>query len=255
MVLATTNFELVRDTVTRIERSMSGQYGLLPSNQDIRNAATFLRQHLQSELPSSPVDAIISGEPIVISRELAQDLRTMFDTLEKRSIADNLLRRQLSNIPNQIPEGINIHIFFFAWFVYGAVTGICMSQGYLLEYGQFAHEYFGKYIPSVNRIDKLTKIDVTLAKSHASVMFMSMPLLFIGFLFCSVEESIAGVRRNGKETLVFALLVVIASGVFVSGLGHSLGERSFFAFSMLATLLTGLCAYIYRVAYCIATKR
>lgn len=90
---------------------MSGQYGLLPSNQDIRNAATFLRQHFQSELPSGPVDAIISGAPIVISRELAQNLRTMFDTLEKRSVTDNLLRRRLTYIPNQIPEGVRtVHI-------------------------------------------------------------------------------------------------------------------------------------------------
>jgi hypothetical protein len=130
-----------------------------------------------------------------------------------------------------------------------------MSQGYLLEFSQSAHESFGQFIPSVKRIERLTNLDVALAKGHASMMLMSMPLLFIGLLFCNVEDSVAGVRKKGKETVAAAILVAVASMVFVAGFSHSIGRSSFFAFSILSTLITGLSAYCYRVAFCIATKK
>ncbi len=150
---------------------------------------------------------------------------------------------------------ISLSFVVFAWIIYGEVTAFCMSHGHLLEFSQLAHENFGQFIPSITRIERLTNIDVALAKRHASTMLISMPALFILFLFCSVEDSIAGVRKKGKETLAVAFLIAIASLVFVAGFGHNIGRSSFFAFSILATLITGLSAYCYRLAFCVATKK
>ncbi len=101
----------------------------------------------------------------------------------------------------------------------------------------------------------ISNLDVALVKGHASVMLASMPILFIGFLFCDVEESISGVRKKAKESQVIAALVAIASLVFIGGFNHSIGRSSFAAFSLLSTGLTGLSAYCYRVAFCLATKK
>jgi hypothetical protein len=150
---------------------------------------------------------------------------------------------------------ISLFVIVFAWLSYGEVTAFCMSHGYLLELGQLAHENVGQFIPSVKRIERLTNLDVALAKMHASTMLISMPALFIVFLFCNVEDSIAGVRKKGKETLAVAFLIAIASLVFVAGFSHNIGRSSFFAFSILSTLITGLSAYCYRVAFCVALKK
>ena len=150
---------------------------------------------------------------------------------------------------------ISLSVVVFAWCIYGQEIGFLISNGLLLEFGQLAHEHFGQFIPSVKRIEHLANFDVALAIGHASIMLLSLPMLFIGLLFCNVEDSVAGVRKKGKETVTVAMLVAIASGVFVAGFGHSIGRSSFFAFSILSTLIAGLSAYCYRVAFCIATKK
>lgn len=141
------------------------------------------------------------------------------------------------------------------WLAFGLAISFSMSQGYLLNFGEFAYDYFGRFIPSVNRIEPISNHDVALVKGYASAMLASMPMLFIGFLFCDVEEIVSGVRKKAKEAQVIATLVAIASLVFIGGFNHSIGRSSFEAFSLLSTGLTGLSAYCYRVAFCLATKQ
>lgn len=160
----------------------------------------------------------------------------------------------MSNV--QLPQKyLGLSILGFAWLIYGLATAFCLSHGHLLEFSQFAYENFGKFIHSVNRIERLANLDVALAKGHASVMLMSTPLLFAGLLWCDVEDYISGVRKKGKETVAIALLVAIASLVFIAGFNHSIGRGNFAKFSLLSTLITGLSAYCYRMAFCIATKK
>lgn len=139
---------------------------------------------------------------------------------------------------------------------FGLAISFCMSQGYLLDIGESAYDSFGRYIPSVVRIKQpISNVDVALMKNYASVMLASMPILFLGFLFCDVEESISGVRKKAKESQVVATLVAIASLVFLVGFNHSIGRSSFAAFSMLTTGLTGISTYLYRLAFCLAAKK
>lgn len=149
----------------------------------------------------------------------------------------------------------SLSILGLAWLIYGLALAFCLSQGYLLEFSEFAYENLGKHIPSVSHIEHFSKYDTALAKKHASVMLASMPVLFIGFLFCDVEDSVLGVRKKGKESLATAMLVAIASLVFIAGFNNSIGRGSFANFSLLSIGLTGLSAYCYRVAFCVATKK
>ncbi|WP_428826162.1 hypothetical protein ACLIKD_18420 [Azonexus sp. IMCC34842] len=150
---------------------------------------------------------------------------------------------------------LSLSILGFAWLIYGLATAFCLSHGHLREFSEFAYDNFGKFIPSVNRIERLTNLDVALAKGHASLMLASIPLLFGGFLFCDVENSVSGIRKKGKETIAVVLLIVIASGIFIAGFNHSIGRNNFAKFSLLSTLITGISAYCYRLAFCIATKK
>ncbi len=155
----------------------------------------------------------------------------------------------------EIRKHVSPSIVGLVWLAFGLAISFCMHQGYLLNFGEFAYSSFGRFIPSVGRIEPISNLDVALVKGHASVMLASMPILFIGFLFCDVEESISGVRKKAKESQVIAALVAIASLVFIGGFNHSIGRSSFAAFSLLSTGLTGLSAYCYRVAFCLATKK
>lgn len=141
------------------------------------------------------------------------------------------------------------------WLAFGLATSVAMHSGYLLTFGEFAYDSFGRFIPSVSRIEPISGDEVALVKGYASVMLASMPMLFLGFLFCDVEESVSGVRKKAKESQVIATLVAVASLVFIGGFNHSIGRSSFAAFSLLSTGLTGLSAYCYRVAFCLATKK
>jgi hypothetical protein len=155
----------------------------------------------------------------------------------------------------QFQKHMSPSILGLAWLAYGLITAFYMHQGYLLDFGEFAYDIFGKFVPSVNRIERISNLDVALAKGHASVMLASMPILFLGFLFCDVEDSVSGVRKKAKESQAIAMLLAIASLVFIAGFNHSIGRGSLVMFSLLSTGLTGLSAYCYRVAFCLATKK
>ena len=141
------------------------------------------------------------------------------------------------------------------WLVFGLATAFFMHEGHLLDLGEFAYNAFGRFIPSVSRIERISNLEVALAKGHASVMLASMPMLFLALLHCDVEDSVSGVRKKGKESLAFAMLFTIASLVFIAGFNHRIGRSSFVMFSLLSTGFTGIAAYLYRVAFCIATKK
>ncbi len=141
------------------------------------------------------------------------------------------------------------------WLALGLAISFCMHKGYLLNCGEVAYDYFGRFIPSVRRIEPISNLNVALLKGYASVLLASMPMLFLGFLFCDVEESVSGVRKKAKESQGVAIFVAIASLIFVGGFNHSIGRSSFAAFSLLSTGLTGLSAYCYRIAFCLATKK
>lgn len=154
-----------------------------------------------------------------------------------------------------IRKHVSPSIVGLVWLAFGLAISFFMHQGYLLNFGEFAYDYFGRFIPSVRRIEPISNLDVALLKGHASVMLASIPLSFIGFLFCDVEESVSGVRIKAKEPQVIVTLVAIASLVFIGGFNHLIGRSSFAAFSLLSTGLTGMSAYCYRVAFCLAAKK
>lgn len=149
---------------------------------------------------------------------------------------------------------IQVWMITIGWVVYGQALAFFMSHGYLVDVGQIVFDGFGKFIPSISRIASNPNLDVTLAQSLASLLLLSIPILFVAFLFCDFEGGVVGVREKGKEVLAVLLLTAIGSGVFVAGFNHSIAKNGFVAFSLLSTLITYLSAYCYRVAFCIATK-
>ena len=155
----------------------------------------------------------------------------------------------------QFQKHLSPSMLGLAWLVVGLAIAFCLHEGQLQDLGEFAYNTFGKFIPSISRIERISNLEVTLAKGHASLMLASMPILFLALLLCNVEDSVSGVRKKGKESLVIAILITIGSLVFIAGFNHPIGRNGFAMFSLLSTGLTGLAAYCYRVAFCIATKK
>lgn len=152
-------------------------------------------------------------------------------------------------------KSIPILAIAVAWLTYSQLIALGISFGHLVEFGSLVWGALRDLIPSISRMDSYRYFDDTSAKLHASLMLASMPFLFVAFLATNVEPSVEGVRKKGTEIVVTLSLVLVASIVFLAGFGFKVGRGSLLSFSLLSCLVTGLSAYCYRVAFCIATKK
>jgi hypothetical protein len=143
---------------------------------------------------------------------------------------------------------IPLWVSIVVWFLYSQLVAYGMSSGYILDTGYFLWEVFGQFIPSITRLVEPTSQPYKLL---ATVMLVSMPLLFIVLLFVDVEEGIKGVRIKKTEVKAATILCIVGSSIFIAGFGSRSFRGSYLIFSMGAAFLTYISAYSYRTAYCI----
>lgn len=150
-------------------------------------------------------------------------------------------------------------LLLFLWMLYGMAIAYGISEGFLRAFSQAVWESMMRYVPSIWRIKDEYSFDVHLARQIASVIMLSMPILFMLMLPADVEESIHGARKKGTEIKALFIFLFLGSLIFVVGLGVTgltrLFGRSMYGFSMKASLLIFLCTYLYRLAFCVAFKR
>jgi hypothetical protein len=184
------NLERARDTVARIESSVSGQIGRLPSNPEIRETAAFLHKHLKEDLVQGSVAELASRSPLVINAELAQGLRSAVSRLDMRMAKDASLREDLAYVPNQIASEVRD-------------KNIAMSLGLLL-YGGLGFWFDDIYVPG---------------KRTAGVHFHGTPMLIIlAAMACAVANLLTVVidhydHRNNEQVYRAAAKVTQALGV------------------------------------------
>lgn len=142
-----------------------------------------------------------------------------------------------------------------AWLIYGQLIALGIASGYLVELGTLVWGALRDALPSIGRMDGRQYFDDLFAKLHASLMLVSMPLLFVGLLATDVESTVEKIRRKRTEVVATLLFVSVGSLVFFTGFGNRIGHGSLLGFSLLSCFLTGSSAYCYRLAFCVVTKR
>lgn len=154
---------------------------------------------------------------------------------------------------------IDLAYVFSLWIFIGQIIAYSISNGLLIEFGDFLFVNFGIYVPSINRMDKVVFFDNFAAKRFASIILSLMPFLFAVLLFANVENSISQVRKNKKETSVAWVFFAVGCLAFVSGLNFSgpggVFRNSIYGFGFLATVVTFLSAYCFRIVFCIAFNK
>lgn len=155
----------------------------------------------------------------------------------------------------KIRTSIPLWVIAAVWVVYSQLIAQGLSSGYLDNFGSLVWDALRNIIPSIGRMDRYEYFDAAIAKQHASIMLLSMPLLFVAFLATDAEPMVERVRKKKTEVAAALILSLVASMVFISGFGHRAGRGSLFTFSLVSCLVTGVSTYCYRVVFCITTKR
>ncbi len=127
----------VEGVIGRLEACTQGRRVEVPGNAEILAAFAFLDQHLpEKDARYQALAQTLAAPTLRLNRELAADLRLLFERLRLNMQQDPRLEERVTYVPNRIPlaERQRNLFFAFALLAYGAFSA--WADNYLVPLGK-----------------------------------------------------------------------------------------------------------------------
>ncbi len=151
---------------------------------------------------------------------------------------------------------------FFLWIAGGQLLAYGVLHGLVPESILGIADAIARVVPSITRLGDNYAFGLSAARRIAALSLAMALLLFFLLLFADVGDSIEGVRQKKKEAKAIAIFFVVGLGMLFAGFGYRVPgfpQKLFYtngiAYSFLSSLLTYLCTYSLRLAWCLGFGR